>query len=739
MATVADRILFIITGDNSGLKRAAAETDSTINKMTTNANANLKNLLLGFLGVAGGIAAVTTALKFAVGQALESERAYNALAVAIDTAGDSWAAQEKTVRAFLTTFQETTRFTDEEGARALQILIQSGMGVQQAMSLMTVAADAAVATQHSLTDAADLLALAFQGNARGAQQFGIRLSETGDAAKILNELVGKMQDRFSGQAQKDLQTSIGQWESLKKEWGELAETLGKALLPGLSGLLQSLNEITSADLWRRKPDPNSIMGLIFNRLGFTGLATGQFIKSGLENQFFGPPRPPSAGVSPITTPSKDVIKKQAEERAKIEQDAREKSESEIGAYTEKVHTAVWENFKKQLQDAHEKRLQAIDDEEHAQKLAFQSIIGSAHQLAFEFSRVMSEAVSNFVHNSIQGIADIRANVLSIRNPETSGLGRIASGVGIFGSVVGIIGSFADAIFGGSEKIFKSNVEVVKAIQNWITNLRGQTKEELIAGKKDIEAGRKTLAEFRALDAELLKKNSDEFVASLADSEFKQTFAAAAEQFKRSTGRRGSVEEVLFFMEQQLKKQEQLFDALVGGKVKSPDDVRKLLSEQTRLDAQTGRQWIEFIARQNNWTPAEQKALFEELFTTLSNSGNASVAELMALRETITALEEGTAAEQGQQLQITRSVASITEGQANLVVGHLQTISSTAQMILEAIQNAINNFVSAASGIPAASGATFGPGSIVINAGPGASPEAISQQLQTDLRAKGVKV
>jgi len=712
MATVADKILFIITGDNSGLIKATGQSDAAIGKMTSRGGTNLRGLLLGFLGVTSAVAAMTAALKFAVSQSLESERVFALLAASIKAAGGNWEEQEKAVNAFLLTLQKTSTFTKEEGAQALQVLTEAGMDLVQAESLMAIMADAATARGMKLADVAEILGAAFQGNARGARQLGIVLSETADPAKVLGDLLDKMNERFSGANQANLKTTIGQWKEFKNVIGEAAQAVGDFIARGVAGWRALLGMM---------PPPSPIGT---DLLAARGIPTSMFAAHGAQ----------------IATPSKDVIKKQAEEQAKIIADAQKKYDDQVAKarlsnYIE-YFKAIHAGYKKEAED----ELKRIEDEKQKRELAINALIDNSHRLASEFGRFMGQAVENFVHNAIEGIATIKGNLAAVK---AGGIGGAAGVLGLAGAAVGIIGSFVDAFFKGSEKIFKSNVEVVQAIQNWISSLRSQTKEELVAGRKDIEAGRKALKEAAGFSGDLLKKNSDEFIASLSDSSFKQTFAAAAEQFKRTTGRRGSVEEVLAFMEQQLIKQERLFDALVGGKVKSPDDVRALLKDQTRLDAQTGRMWIEFIAKQNNWTPAEQKALFEELFNTLADSGNASVQELMALRETIDALEQGTAniSEEGdKQIQITRSVAGITENSANLVVGHLSTINAVVQGIYELLQRAMDNFTSAAAGIPAMAGGgvTFEAGSIVIESS-AANGKQLAEEFTTSLRAKGVKV
>jgi len=431
--------------------------------------------------------------------------------------------------------------------------------------------------------------------------------------------------------------------------------------------------------------------------------------------------------------------KQAVEQAKILADAQKKAADEVGLYSYQVFLDVWEKEKKKLQEAAQLQKQLAEEEAHKREVGFQSLISNAHRLASEFGRFMSEAVANFVHNAIQGIADIRDNLRLLKE---GGIGAAAGGVGLIGTGISILSSIAGLFSGGAKAISQSNHDVIRAIQDWINNMRSQTKRELGASQADVaEIRRKFLRGDYTFGLAGNPNASAAEVANRIGGAWGDQLKAVAGLFEQQFGHGGTFDEVLNFWMQLLQEQKSIFGAALDA-VKTTDQAKKFLQEQKGLDLNRGRQFIEFFSAQNKFSPEQQKALWEDLLAILQASGNLTDTDLLAIKESIRALNEATgdiSVEGGRQLQITRSVAGITEGQANLVVGHLQTISSTAQMILEAIQAAIGNFVGAASAIPLAGGAMFLAGSIVINAGGTATAQQISMQLQTDLRAKGVKV
>lgn len=736
MATIADQIKFIITGDNSGLVKATAQSDSAIEKMTQSGSRNLQGLLLGFAGLTGGAFAFGTALKTAVGEALDSERVFRALSVAVNASGDSWKAQEQGIRGFLTAFQETTRFTDEEGARALQVLIQSGMGVTQALSLMNTVADLAAANQQDLAAAAEVVGRAFNGGTEALRRWNVFIADGLKDSEKFGAAIAKINETMAGQA-KLTKTASDQWALFKKNLLEAGENIGKVLLPGLGALAEALNNLTNAEGWKKKPDKNSILGMIFSMMGLHGLAAGQFLKSAQQNILFGPPPPPKPGISPIDTASKEVLKREAEERAKTLFDALKIAKD-----------AYYEDVARDEEELEQQRIEGLEasfrfDKQQQERAAanrrqdINDLINNAHRFAFELGRVLGEAAENFIHQMIEGLSTIGANLKALK---AGGIGGIAGGLGIAGTIFGVVGSIVDMFSSGAEQIRRSNVEVVRAIREWIDNLRGATKAELGATTADIGNALREIAKLRDLGGILDKDQMEQFTRSIAES--LDGFIGVEGAFERQFGRKGGVEEVLQFWLQMIKEQGSTF-AIIASGLKSVEDVKAFLKDQTQLSYSQGRQFIEFFTSQNQFTPEQQRQLFEDLLIILNETGNITTSELISLTEIIRQLREETGdanIQEERQLQITRSVAGITENQANLVVGHLSTINAVIQSIYELMQRAMDNFTAAAGAIPAAAGGVvFGPGAIVVNGGANATAREIVDVLSTDLRAKGVKI
>lgn len=230
---VVDILKFIITGDNTGLKQAATESDAAIQRMSRGVAGGFSKIALGFAGIAAGAYTFAAILRNTVGQAVESERVFKRLGAAIEAGGENWRDMQNGVREAALELQKFSIFTDEEFAQAMTVLIQSGMDSTQALSLMQTAADGASASGQSLAEVARIIGLAFQGSARGARQLGIILDETGDKSKVLSKLVEEMNSRFGGRALIELQTAAGAWQNLGKQLKEVGETVGNFVIEPL--------------------------------------------------------------------------------------------------------------------------------------------------------------------------------------------------------------------------------------------------------------------------------------------------------------------------------------------------------------------------------------------------------------------------------------------------------------------------------------------------------------------------
>lgn len=762
MATqIVDILKYIITGDNKGLKQASKEGDAAVAKMS----AGISNALLGvtkrYLGWAAVIYGAGKALGFTIRETADSEKAYRGLAVAVDASGQSWVTNEARIRSFLESFQKLTGFTDEQGARALQVLIQNGMDLEQALQVLPrVAALSAANFQEDLTPAAEVLGRAFNGATESLRRWNIFVSDTIPTADKFGATLDFIDRLMGPQAQANIQGVTGQWKMFKNELSEVVETLGSSAWPHLERFLNGLVNITQ----KMKAAAISLFGAA------AGKTKDNFL--GFPPEFFS-----AHGASAMRQPSKDVIEKGERERLEarrktldeIAQMERATAELTADAQTDALQQIMAEEerafeFRRQMgEDVYTEEIEFLEKIQAAAERAglwdlaaeiiakiqdannaatlntrvkweqnFGMIINGAHRIASEFGRFMNDAVENFLHTTLDAFDEIRSIIKSI--PAGGSLGA-GGALGIFGAAFGVVGSIVDMFSGGAQEIAKSNYEVVRAIQQWIQSLRGSTQEELGAVLSDIANAEKEIAKLRGLSGILDKDKMEQFIKAITDS--LEGFSGIEGVFEQQFGRKGTVEEILNFWKQMIAEQGSTF-AIIAKGLKSPEDVLEFLESQTRLDLQRAQQLIEFFAAQNDFTAQEKLKLYEALQSILGDRITES--DLMNLLDIIRQLKEETdvVTEQGRDaIQITRSVAGITENQANLVVGALNTLITLVGRILALIENAAGGL----NAVPmtARGGAVvFQPGSVNISAA-GSSGAAMAREFVGELRLKGVKI
>lgn len=120
-------------------------------------------------------------------------------------------------------------FDDEDAANSLAKLFQRTGDVNEAMQLNAVAMDIARGKGIELADANRIVNLALSGNTKELKLLGIEVDDNATGLENLRAV----QEKYAGQAQSFAGTTAGKLEILSKSWGNVQESLGKALVDGL--------------------------------------------------------------------------------------------------------------------------------------------------------------------------------------------------------------------------------------------------------------------------------------------------------------------------------------------------------------------------------------------------------------------------------------------------------------------------------------------------------------------------
>jgi len=218
--------------------------------------AGLGGIIQGFAagGPAGaGIAMIGQAVGFLQGSvkaAEDSERVMAILKQTVENQGTAWDTVKGSIDKTLQSMQATTRFSDEELATALTTLVTHGMSVETAMGALKTAMDTATGTGKPLQTIVEGIGKAYEGQdtalTRLVPAIGDLDEKMGAGATSGDKFqatLGLLNDRFGGTAAADAATYAGVQERMGNAWDQFQETIGNAVLPALTNLMNGLMNI----------------------------------------------------------------------------------------------------------------------------------------------------------------------------------------------------------------------------------------------------------------------------------------------------------------------------------------------------------------------------------------------------------------------------------------------------------------------------------------------------------------
>ena len=184
-------------------------------------------------------ASFLVAAGIGVKMAMDLEKSLSRLGQTLIALGLSTDENRKQISLLVDSYEELG-FGSEDAADAYGRLITMTKDVETSNRLLAMSADLARARTMSLEAAASLLARAQMGNTRVFRQFGITLDDTKPKAQAIEEAMGKLEARLSGQAQAYTKTFAGQLAVLNESLGDIFETIGFKLLPILNKFLEKI-------------------------------------------------------------------------------------------------------------------------------------------------------------------------------------------------------------------------------------------------------------------------------------------------------------------------------------------------------------------------------------------------------------------------------------------------------------------------------------------------------------------
>lgn len=224
---------------NKSLKTATQDVDTFGDKIGKTSK------VIGAAFAAAAVAAGTAAIKIGVDgvkAAIADEKAQTQLALAIKNATGATDAQIKATEDSILKMSLATGVADDSLRPALARLVISTGNTAKAQDLLSLALDASTATGKPLETVANALGKAYDGNTTALGKLGIGLSSAELKSMSFEQVQGRLSTLFGGAAAANANTYAGRLDRVKVAYGEASESIGKALLPILSTLLDFINQ-----------------------------------------------------------------------------------------------------------------------------------------------------------------------------------------------------------------------------------------------------------------------------------------------------------------------------------------------------------------------------------------------------------------------------------------------------------------------------------------------------------------
>jgi len=232
---VGDAILKI-TGDSTDLDKELKSVDGKVKSATDNMS---KNMRIAGAAMTGMGVAIVGVLGMATKAAIEEEAGIQKLRTAMQGAGLSYDDNRESLEKLITAQQNSTAFADDEQREALSMLIPLTGDLTTSQNLLATAMDLARWKDMDLVSAAEILGKVQGGNLGILSRYGIVLKEGATTTEALAEI----QKLAAGQAEAYGKTAAGQMDALQARIGDLKESIGAALIPMLTNIVEKIKPI----------------------------------------------------------------------------------------------------------------------------------------------------------------------------------------------------------------------------------------------------------------------------------------------------------------------------------------------------------------------------------------------------------------------------------------------------------------------------------------------------------------
>jgi hypothetical protein len=218
-----------ITGDSRGIGVAARQADGHLKVVQRSAKLTGAAVKAGFAVAAGGAIVGIAAFKSTAKAAADAEVSQRRLQAQLRASGISYRAHAKEIDGVIQKTSRLSGLDDEDLQDAFTNIIRVTGNVTQSMRLTGLAADFARAKHIDVAKAGEIVGKVAGGNIGILSRYGIQI----DKGASSTEALGKLQQRFAGQAKAYGDSAAGSQDRFGVAVENLQEKLGAHLLPAL--------------------------------------------------------------------------------------------------------------------------------------------------------------------------------------------------------------------------------------------------------------------------------------------------------------------------------------------------------------------------------------------------------------------------------------------------------------------------------------------------------------------------
>jgi hypothetical protein len=203
-------------------------------------------------GALAGVAsfyALKKALDFTVAASIAQEKIFRKLQTSVELTGKEWGSAKGELDSLFSSLQATTEYGDTESAAVFTTLMQLTGDYNKAVRALPMALDLAATGLFDTGTAAKYISLAMAGNVEMLGRYipelraaNNEIVKNGTVAEKTAEFMRIFNDKFSGTAQKNLDSVSSQWKQMKNYLGDIGEAAGDKALPAINDLLGGVTD-----------------------------------------------------------------------------------------------------------------------------------------------------------------------------------------------------------------------------------------------------------------------------------------------------------------------------------------------------------------------------------------------------------------------------------------------------------------------------------------------------------------